>query len=118
MELDLQDLFKCKVCLSCKIKKHVDEFGRNKSQPDGKNCYCKQCIREKSKKNDSKYKAYQKLWRQKNSESVKAYQKQYKLDNRERINAYQRARPLDKKRATNTSEKKKLKEKERRQTQI
>src|SRR3954465_5324492 len=100
MELDL---FDWKVCSSCQIKKRIEEFGKNKSQRDGRHYYCKTCVREKSKKNDSKYKAYQKLWRQKNSESVKAYQKQYKLDNRERINAYQRARPLDKKRAANTS---------------
>src|SRR3954470_18412765 len=96
------DLFGWKVCSSCQIKKRIEEFGKNNSQRDGLHYYCKKCVREKSKKNDSKYEAYQKLWRQKNSESVKEYQKRYKRENREKINTYQRSRKA------NTSQKKKL----------
>src|SRR3954447_1275807 len=74
-ELMELDLFAWKICASCQIKKRTEEFGKNKSQLGGLHYYCKKCVREKSKKNDLKYKAYQKLWRQKNSESVKEYQK-------------------------------------------
>src|SRR3954463_9008341 len=109
MELDL---FDWKICASCQIKKRTEEFGKNKSQLGGLHYYCKKCVREKSKKNDLKYKAYQKLWRQKNSESVKEYQKRYKRENREKINAYQRSRKA------NTSQKKKLRDEERRQTEV
>ena len=114
MELDL---FDWKVCSSCLIKKKIEEFGKNKSQRDGLHYYCKKCVKEKSKKNISKYKQYQKQWREKNKESVKEYQKKYKHDSRDKINAYQRTRPLGKKRKANCSEKKKRREKERRQTE-
>jgi hypothetical protein len=112
MELDL---FNWKVCSSCLIKKKIEEFGKNKSQRDGLNYYCKKCVCEKSKQNTSKYKEYQKQWREKNKESVKEYQKKYKRDNRDKINEYQRNRPLEKKRKN--SEKKKQRDKVRRQTQ-
>src|SRR6476469_6185015 len=104
MELDL---FHWKVCSSCLIKKKIEEFGRNKSQRDGLHYYCKKCVRDKSKQNNSKYKEYQKQWRENNKESVKEYQKKYKRDNREKINEYQRNRPLDRKRKANCSETKK-----------
>jgi hypothetical protein len=114
MELDL---FDWKVCSSCLIKKKIEEFGKNKSQRDGLHYYCKKCVRDKSKQNTSKYKEYQKQWRENNKESVKEYQKKYKRDNREKINEYARNRPIDKKRKANCSEKKKRRDKERRQIQ-
>jgi hypothetical protein len=117
MELEL-NLFDWKVCSSCQIKKRIEEFGKNKSQRDGRHYYCKQCIREKSKKNDSKYKAYQKQWREQNKKSIKEYQRKYKRENKEKINEYQCKRPADKKRKNNCSEKKKQREKARRQTEV
>jgi hypothetical protein len=98
MELDL---FQCKVCSSCLIKKKIEEFGKNKNQRDGLHYYCKKCVKDKSKKNSAKYKEYQKQWRENNKESVKEYQKKYKRENRDKINEYQRKRPLDKKRKAN-----------------
>src|SRR6266542_6779728 len=109
------DLFGWKVCSSCLIKKTTEEFGKNKSQSDGLHYYCKQCVRNKSKQNTSKYNAYQKQWHEKNKESVKEYQKKYKRDKKEKIKEYQRNRPIEKKRKANCSKKKKQREKQRRQ---
>lgn len=39
-----------KTCNSCAFPKHLDEFGSNKNEPDGKQKYCKVCSRLKDKK--------------------------------------------------------------------
>lgn len=39
-----------KICSGCKIEKDTSEFHRNKSNLDGFNCYCKECVSKKPKK--------------------------------------------------------------------
>src|SRR3954471_11113891 len=96
-------LIEWKVCASCLKKKSIDAFGKNKSQPLHKHYYCKQCMRERSKKNREENNDYHKTYRENNKERLSAYRKQYKKDNRNRINEYQRNRPLDKKDKANRS---------------
>lgn len=45
-----------KLCRRCKIEKDESEFGKDKSKKDGLNIYCKECLRESSKKWQAKNK--------------------------------------------------------------
>jgi hypothetical protein len=103
------------ICASCLIKKSIDDFGKNKSQPGGKHYYCKQCMRERAKKNREQNKDYYKTYREKNKEKLMSYSKEYHKNNREKINEYQRSRPTEKKHKYN--EQKKQRDKERGQSE-
>lgn len=37
-----------KLCPICNVSQPLDDFGVHKSRPDGRNLYCKACIRQKS----------------------------------------------------------------------
>jgi hypothetical protein len=108
-------LIEWKICASCTEKRSIDDFGKNKSQPLQKHYYCKQCMKERSKKNREEDPQYYKNYRSKNLVKLVQYSKQYKKDNRDKINEYNRNRPSEKKRKFN--EKKKQREKEIRQTE-
>ncbi len=45
-----ESLPKTKTCSTCKIEKPIIEFTRNKSQPTGYMCYCKDCNNKRNKK--------------------------------------------------------------------
>jgi hypothetical protein len=70
-----------KFCKQCSISKPLSEFGRDKSQPDGKRFYCKDC-------NNAAYKVWResdlvkasavtKRWRENNPEKVKEISQNY-----------------------------------------
>jgi hypothetical protein len=40
-----------KRCSCCKIEKQTDDFHKSKSQKDGLNNQCKECVRENGKRN-------------------------------------------------------------------
>lgn len=50
-----------KMCTKCKIEQPLENFGNNKSYPDGLAYYCKSCTSayHKARYNDPKYKDYQ-----------------------------------------------------------
>ena len=105
------ELIYSKICTLCKVKKLIEHFGKNKSQPDRRHYYCKDCV----KKQAGKHKEKNKEWYEKNKEQVKEYQQEYRKNNRDKINEYHRSLPLEKKQKANCSEKKKQKAKERNQ---
>ena len=85
-----------KKCSNCGIEKPLEEFGNRKKAHDGKQSYCKKCMREKSKKwkeeNKDKYLEKQMVSareRRKNDEGYRLRQKEFKrnyhLENRETI---------------------------------
>lgn len=38
-----------KTCTKCGVPKDIGCFGKNKNNPDGKNCWCKECVKAKSR---------------------------------------------------------------------
>ena len=38
-----------KVCTTCRVEKRIAEFTRNKNQPSGYMCYCKECNNKRNK---------------------------------------------------------------------
>jgi hypothetical protein len=78
-----------KICSKCKCEKMLDEFGLHKRNKDGKNIYCKLCIKIITKKyndnNKEKIKISINLYKEKNPEKVKQFKKAYKDNNPEKI---------------------------------
>lgn len=105
------ELIFSKICTLCKVKKLIEHFGKNKTQPYGRHYYCKECVKQQSEKHKEKNKE----WYERNKEKVSQYQKEYREKNRDKINEYHRTLPLEKKQKVNCSEKKKQKAKERNQ---
>jgi len=48
-------------CYKCKLEKHPDDFGNDKSKPSGKTSICKPCHSEKARLYRDKYKAAPRL---------------------------------------------------------
>lgn len=65
---------KLKWCYDCKQNLPLDDFGNNRSKPDGKATECRQC---KSKKD--------KLYRERNKQKIKDNKRKYYLENRNEI---------------------------------
>lgn len=59
-----------KRCTLCKIEKFLEDFPKQRNQPDGHSCWCKPCHCAKSK-----------AWRERNPEKAKETQKAYQLRN-------------------------------------
>src|SRR5436305_226757 len=74
------------ICASCLIKKSVDDFGKNKSQPGGKHYYYKECMRDRARKDRHRDPQYYSRYRAANKERLTAYSRQYKIANRDKIN--------------------------------
>lgn len=66
-----------KICAGCKLSKNEEEFGICSRLKDGKNNYCKECVKVFSKAtyNNRKSKKLEenKLWRQTNKHKYKEY---------------------------------------------
>jgi hypothetical protein len=62
---------KTKICATCKIKKVLSEFNKNKKAKDGLNSSCRNC-----------QKLYQIKWNDLNREKVKIYSKKYRNENK------------------------------------
>jgi hypothetical protein len=76
------------ICSSCLIKKSPNDFGKNKSQPGGKHYYCKECMRDRARKDRHRDPQYYSRYRAANKERLTAYSKQFKIDNPDKINQY------------------------------
>lgn len=80
-----------KICKRCGRNRKIGKFGSKTSSPDGKNYYCKDCMRilNKRYKNTLRGKLKQKKckerYKSKNKEKIKEFNKEYYIKNRERI---------------------------------
>lgn len=85
-----------KICTSCNTKKEISQFSNLKISKDGKNCYCKECTREKNKqfrlRNLEKIKIKKQQDYQNNKEKILKKRKEYYEENRDavlnRVSAY------------------------------
>lgn len=80
-----------KVCIGCGRNRKIGKFGKQSRMPDGKNPYCRECMREytarykASPKGSRIQKKSVKKYKRKNKKEIKEYNHQYYLDNKDRI---------------------------------
>tara|TARA_Y100000310_G_C20595422_1_gene770254 strand:- start:271 stop:963 length:693 start_codon:yes stop_codon:yes gene_type:complete len=78
-----------KVCKKCGIEKEIKKFYKHKQMPDGHLNICKECTKNRIKKNyydNRKEKLeYAKKYTKENREKVKQYKKDYHSKNKERL---------------------------------
>lgn len=78
-----------KKCPKCGGLKDLDNFYHENGRPDGHSCWCKDCIRKKSKeynmRNSIKVANRQKVYRAKNSQRISSVKKEWYYKNREHI---------------------------------
>jgi len=73
-----------KICACCHIEKELDCFHSNKSRKDGKNKYCKECVKEKNKQYNQSEKGkqikkiYNSKYQETHKEHIKEYLKEYR----------------------------------------
>lgn len=80
-----------KVCPCCGRNRKIGKFGKRSDNPDGKNIYCRDCMKDKRVRYDCtpvgmvvKKKSVQK-WKKNNQEHVKEYNQDYYQKNKSRI---------------------------------
>jgi hypothetical protein len=87
-----------KICKGCGRNRKLGKFGKLSSSPDGKNIYCRDCMRAFRRRYNETPKGKMILqkciqtWKDNNKEHIKDYNKQYYLKNKERILYNKRAR--------------------------
>jgi len=80
-----------KVCQCCGRNRKIGKFGKRSDNPDGKNIYCRDCMRDKRVRYDCTpvgmiiKKESIKKWKKKNKKRVSDYNKNYYQENRDRI---------------------------------
>lgn len=80
-----------KVCKKCGRNRKIGKFGILSCKPDGKNIYCRDCMKEIRRRYDRTPKGILLRnkcideWKEKNEEHIKEYNKQYYLKNKTRI---------------------------------
>jgi hypothetical protein len=80
-----------KVCKCCGRNRKIGKFGRLSASSDGKNPYCRECMREITKRYKTssigilKQEKAVKKWKKKNKKHIKEYNKDYYLKNKSRI---------------------------------
>jgi len=80
-----------KICKCCGRNRKIGKFGIKSSFPDGKNPYCRDCMRtfinnyKKSSKGKSIQLSCVKKYKDKIKDKIKEYNKQYYLKNKARI---------------------------------
>lgn len=80
-----------KICKGCGRNRKIGKFGQRSRMKDGKNPYCRDCMREYNKryKKSPKGKSVQELsikkYKKKKEDEIKEYNKQYYIKNRQRI---------------------------------
>jgi hypothetical protein len=95
-----------KVCSKCGIDKPLDNFNKNKNNPDGHHHHCKQCRKEYSEEyrinNLEKLKEVDKIRYEKDKDKIKARHKKYQTINRAKL--YEKAKILKKANSVKISE--------------
>lgn len=80
-----------KICKGCGRNRKIGKFGMLSRSPDGKNYYCRDCMRAMTKNYKTstrgmlKQKQSEKKWKKKNKRHIKDYNKSYYIENKERI---------------------------------
>lgn len=80
-----------KICKGCGRNRKIGKFGILSRSPDGKNYYCRDCMRDMTKnyktstRGTLKQKRAEKKWKKKNKKHIKEYNKDYYIKNKERI---------------------------------
>lgn len=78
-----------KRCSKCGRELSEDAFNKNKSAKDGLTCWCKECVREQSKKhyeiNKCKYAEQHSQYREKNKDKIAEYKKQWYKTNKAKV---------------------------------
>jgi hypothetical protein len=80
-----------KICASCKRNRKLGKFGKQSRRPDGKNIYCRECMRfytsgyKKSAKGKIVQKKSVNRYKRRTKDRIKEYNKQYYMDNKDRI---------------------------------
>lgn len=80
-----------KICKKCKRRRKLGKFGKLSSSPDGKNIYCRDCMKEirnkykKTPKGIELQKKSVETYQQKNKQRLKEYYRKYYLANKKRI---------------------------------
>lgn len=72
-----------KRCSCCKIEKQTDDFHKSKSQKDGLNNQCKECVHENGKRNAESIKISKRLRYERNKEDIKRKSKIYRTNHPE-----------------------------------
>ena len=87
-----------KVCQCCGRNRKIGKFGKRSDNPDGKNIYCRDCMRDKRIRYNCTpvgmviQKKCIKKWKKNNRERVKDYNKEYYQKNKDRILYNKKAR--------------------------
>ena len=80
-----------KICRKCGRNRRIEKFGKLSASADGKNYYCRECMRVFNKNNKTstrgilKQRKYSHKWKLKNKQHIKDYNKKYYVDNKDRI---------------------------------
>jgi hypothetical protein len=80
-----------KICKGCGRNRRLGKFGVQKRMPDGKNIYCRDCMRayirryKKSPKGSFIQKNCVAKYKDRNKDKIKEYNKQYYIENKNRI---------------------------------
>ena len=77
--------FNMKTCVTCKIEKSVDDFGKRKSNVDGLRNTCKECRKLEYVRTRDKVLSYQKEYTKNNKDRISEYQKKYRDNNKETL---------------------------------
>ena len=87
-----------KICLCCGRNRKIGKFGRMSRYPDGKNPYCRDCMKDKRHNyactlvGRRKTEEAKKKWKKKNKKHYKDYNKKYYIKNKKRILYNKRAK--------------------------
>jgi hypothetical protein len=89
-------------CINCLSTKPIEDFSKNKAQPDGRSLYCTACISRKNKENYEKHKSARlekaQIYRDRNSGRIKSYLRSYQKKNLPKYaanNAFRNKRMVD-----------------------
>lgn len=80
-----------KICKKCGRNRKIGKFGKLSCKPDGKNIYCRDCMKEirdsykKTSKGSIIQKKSEEKYRNRNKEKRKDYNKEYYKKNKQRI---------------------------------
>ena len=76
---------KTKICSKCHKRKKLFEFYEENRIKDGFRSWCKNCVKEYTKKYQQTHKKQIKNYYQKNKEKLLKYNKEYRLNNKEKL---------------------------------
>lgn len=84
-----------KTCSKCGTQKLLSDFGKDRSRPDGRYLYCRECVavyqKVIRKRHNAKRTEYNKFYRRENRESYNAWERAYYRKNSARLNAKSKA---------------------------